>query len=86
MTQPSHMDLSRDIGTLEATQDAQGKRLERIEEKLDTLLEKVMALEVKERERAAIEKFGLWFVGIISALVTTVLGAIGAAWFGHIWK
>jgi hypothetical protein len=62
------MDVQRDIGRLEAEQKAQDDRLERIEEKLDQLVDAV-----------AQSKGGIRMLIAVGSVAATIAGLVGAA-------
>jgi hypothetical protein len=69
------MDVQRDIGRLEAEQKAQDDRLERIEEKLDKLVD------VVAQSKGGIRM--LIAVGSVAASIAGLVGAAVAKFWGH---
>lgn len=76
MTVPTHSDLQRDLGRMEATTEAMESRLDRIERLLEEgfkeLREEIASLKTREAERSALEKAAVWLAGIIGAVLATV--------------
>lgn len=82
MSAPTHTDLHRDIGGLEAGQLAMEKRLDRLEQMIadgfKELRGDIADLKMRDRQRGAFEKAGIWFAGMIGAALTLIIG--------HFWK
>ena len=82
MPQTTHADLHRDIGGLEAGQRAMENRLDRLENLIEEGFREVRAelseLKLRERERSALEKAGIWLSGVIGAVAVIIIQ--------HFWK
>lgn len=82
MTSPTHTDLHRDIGGLEATVDGMEKRLDRIEKAIEDgfreLRKDIADLKLKDGQRSALEKAAVWLAGVIGAALMAVAD--------HLWK
>ena len=86
MTVPTHLDLQRDLGRMEATADAMGARLDRIERLIEEgfkeLREEIGTLKARDAERGALEKAAAWIAGIVGALLATVGTALAEHFLG----
>lgn len=82
MTTPTHNDIQRDIGGLQANGVAMEKRLDRIEKAIEDgfkeLRNDIADLKQRESSRSALEKAAVWLSGVI--------GAAAALIVEHIWK
>lgn len=78
MTQPTHNDLHRDIGGLERGQADMERRLDRIEELLEGLRADIADLKMRDGQRSALEKAGVWLAGVLGAAVALLVQ--------HFWK
>jgi hypothetical protein len=82
MAGPTHDELHRDIGGLERGQEEMERRLGRIEKMIEdgfkALRSDIDALKMREVERSAFERAGIWLSGIV--------GAAAALIIQHFWK
>lgn len=70
-------DVQRDIGALEARADAQEQRLERIEAKVDTLVEWAAKSKGGVRMLIAVGSIAATLAGLIGAFIAKVFGGGG---------
>lgn len=78
----THNDLHRDMGALEAGQHAMEKRLDRLEQLIEQgfaeLRRDISDLKLRDGQRSALERAGVWLAGLIG-------GAVGIV-VSHLWK
>lgn len=85
MTTPSHTDLHRDFGKmeagLEALKEVVREGFQETNDRLHKVETRLASLEQSEHRRAGIIGAGKWVWGILTAAGA----AIGGAWLSHFW-